>query len=214
MCVHTYTQPLLTWHGSHIYHQIPIYTIATLLTWFTHIPPNIHIQSRYSADIVICVNHVRRVAIVYMFAWWYMCEPYQESSGGVYVCLVVYVWTIHYRYSPDMVHTYTTKHTYTQPLLSWHGSHIYHQTHIYTTAILLTWFTHIPPNTHIQNRYSPHMVHTYTTKHTTATPCDLLCMCQPCEGSSGCVYVCLVVYVWTISKQPILTIQTTTSVSV
>jgi hypothetical protein len=112
---HTYTQPLFSWHGSHIYHQTHIYTTATLLT-------------------CICVNHVRGVAAVYMCAWWYMCEPYQESSGWVYMCLV------------------TTKHTYTQPLFSWHGSHIYHQTHIYTTATLLTWFTHIPPNTHIHNR--------------------------------------------------------------
>ena len=39
----------------------------------------------------ICVNHVRRVAVVYMCVWWYMCEPGQESSGCVYVCLVVYV---------------------------------------------------------------------------------------------------------------------------
>jgi hypothetical protein len=39
----------------------------------------------------ICVNHVRRVAVVYMCVWWNMCEPCQESSGCVYVCLVVYV---------------------------------------------------------------------------------------------------------------------------
>jgi hypothetical protein len=73
-----------------------IYTIATLLTWFTYIPPNTHIQNRYSPDMVhtyttiyvfggICVNHVRRVAIVYMCIWWYMCEPCQESSDCVYV---------------------------------------------------------------------------------------------------------------------------------
>jgi hypothetical protein len=207
------------------YHQTHIYTTAILLTWFTHIPPNTHINNRYSPDTVhtyttkhtytqpllswhgshiyhqthkryspdmvhlcicvfggICVIHVRRVAVVYMCVWWYMCEPCQEGSGCVYVCLVVYV---HNRYSPDMVHIYTTKHTYTLPLLSWHGSHIYHQTHIYTTATLLTLFTHIPPVWRIAVVYM----------------CVWWYMCEPCQESSGSVYVCLVVYMWTMSGE-------------
>jgi hypothetical protein len=154
VCLVVYAQPLLSWHGSHIYHQAHIYQTATLLTWFTHIPPNTHIHNRYSPDMVhtyttkhnryspdiicvlggICVNHIRRAAVAYICVWWYMCEPCQESSGCVYVCLVVYIppnTHIHHRYSPDMVHTYTTKHTYTQPLLPWHGSHKYHKAHIY-----------------------------------------------------------------------------------
>jgi hypothetical protein len=118
--------------------QIPIYTIATLLTWFTHIPPNIHIQNRYSADIV---------------------------------------------------HTYTTKHTYTEPLLSWHGSHIYHQAHIYTAATPLTWY-------HVSRVAIVYM-------------CIWWYMCELCQVSNGSVYVCLVVYVWTMSgvhtyTQPLL----------
>jgi hypothetical protein len=190
---HTYTQPLISWHGSHIYHQTHIHyryspdMVHTYTTKHTYTEPLIgdehhllllirlyvvccmlycegwHIDHMWRTlnalwgEIGKCVNHVRRVVVVYM------CEPCQESSGCVYVCLVIYVWTmsgvtwfthippnthIHNRYSLDMVHTYTTKHTYSLPLLSWHDSHIYHQTHIYTIATFLTWFTHISPNTH------------------------------------------------------------------
>jgi hypothetical protein len=97
----------------------------------------------------ICVNHVRRVA-------------------GVYMC-------INNRYFLDMVHTYTTKHT---------------------TATLLTWFTHI------HYRYSPDMVHTFGgigVNHMRRAAVVYICvwwhLCEPCQESSGCVYVCLVVYV-------------------
>jgi hypothetical protein len=208
---HTNTQPLLSWHGSHIYHQIHIYTTATVLTWFTHIPPITHIHNRYPPDMV----HAYTTKHTYtqpLFSW-HGSHIYHQTHKHTTATLLTWFThippntQIHNRYSPDMVHTYTTKHTYTQPLISWHGSHIYHQTHIYITATLLTWFTHIPPNTHIHNHYSPDICvfGGICVNHVRRVAVVYMCvwwyMCEPCQESSGCVYVCLVVYVWTMSGE-------------